>query len=87
MGPSEGEEFTLDHPFYFTIENNSTQTILFMGRMNDIERIYGAPDRIDYLPMAKSVRGAGLYDLQGRQLTSLPEKGLYILNGKKFVCP
>ena len=27
------EDFIIDHPFYFTIENKSTQTILFMGQV------------------------------------------------------
>ena len=27
-----------------------------------------------------------VYDLQGRRLTAVPQKGLYILNGKKYVC-
>ena len=26
-----------------------------------------------------------IYDLQGRRLTSVPQKGLYIRNGKKYL--
>ena len=31
------EDFIIDHPFYFTIENKSTQTILFMGQVLTID--------------------------------------------------
>ena len=27
----------------------------------------------------------GIYDLQGRRLNGIPQRGIYILNGKKFV--
>ena len=42
------------------------------------------PDGIITVKINKFTQGV-CYDLQGRRLTSAPEKGFYILNGKKYI--
>ena len=32
------------------------------------------------------IKNNKVYDLQGRRLNAVPQKGLYIINGKKYVC-
>ena len=32
------------------------------------------------------IKNNNVYDLQGRRLNAVPQKGLYIMNGKKYVC-
>ena len=34
----------------------------------------------------EKTRSGSLYDLQGRTIATAPQKGVYILNGKKYVC-
>ena len=35
--------------------------------------------------LTNNINNSKLYDLQGRCITVIPHKGLYILNGKKYV--
>jgi len=42
-------------------------------------------DQIEDLSPALSKREGAIFDLQGRRLSAIPAKGLYIKNGKKFV--
>ncbi|MBR5084513.1 MAG: serpin family protein [Prevotella sp.] len=81
------EDFIIDRPFFFTIESSKTNTILFVGRMKQIPGmagsstdIHGTPATSPALPVSPQ-----LYDLAGRRLNGLPQKGIYIQNGRKFV--
>lgn len=82
--PSPPETFVVDHPFYFTLENNVTHTILFMGRMMEIGKPANSPDGINN-PVTKPTSTRRQYDLQGRALRQAPAKGIYIQDGKKMV--
>ncbi len=76
--------FIIDHPFYFTIENNVTHTILFVGRMMEISQSAGSPQGIKDIPVTPATNHQ-IYDLQGRRLQYAPVKGVYIQDGKKRV--
>ena len=61
----------------------------------DFELVYSAKDGIPMLKVTQNVTGIStitndkvdnrIFDLQGRQLKSVPEHGIYIQNGKKYV--
>ena len=79
------EDFICDRPFYFTIEHNVTNTVLFVGRVMDILNKADVPDGI-VSPQVKQMRHTtGLYDLYGRRRSQSPQKGVYIVDGKKVV--
>ena len=78
------ETFTVDHPFYFTIEHLPTHTILFMGRMMEISSSAGSQQGIKNITATPEANHQ-IYDLQGRQLRHAPAKGVYIQDGKKRV--
>ena len=40
---------------------------------------------ISEIENSKSAADNQYYDLQGRRLNAMPQKGVYILNGKKYV--
>ena len=42
-------------------------------------------DGVEQLMIAPDDKEADRYDLQGRKLSSIPAKGIYIQNGKKYV--
>ena len=75
---------TINHPFYFTIEDNETGTILFMGHVRNIVENTGESASISSTPQSVPRDGAPIFDLTGRQLSSKPQHGFYIQNGKKF---
>lgn len=82
--PSKIIDFFVDRPFYFTIENISTNTILFMGKvMNPGTGQSGNPTSIADIP-APQPDNSPIYDLSGRQLKQIPAHGIYIQNGKKY---
>ncbi len=84
VGPEyEPEEFVVDHPFYFTIEHRPTHTVLFVGRMCQSDGFAASPSGITAPSGISRQSAPSLYDLSGRQLPSVPQKGIYILNGKK----
>ena len=77
-------DFFVDRPFYFTIENLSTNTILFMGKvMNPSTGQSGNATSIQDIPTSHPGNSL-IYDLSGRQLKQIPAHGIYIQNGKKF---
>ena len=78
------ETFVIDRPFYFTIENQSTHTILFVGRMMEIKKPANSPDGINHTPCLP-INNHQLYDLSGRAIKQAPHKGIYIDNGRKVV--
>ena len=82
--PSPSETFVVDHPFYFTLENNVTHTILFIGRMMEIGKPANSPDGIN-TPISMPTSTRRQYDLQGRALRQAPAKGIYIQDGKKHL--
>lgn len=81
---SPSETFVVDHPFYFTLENNFTHTILFVGRMMEIGSSAGSQQGIKNTPVTPEANHQ-IYDLQGRVLKQAPSKGVYILDGKKYI--
>ena len=82
--PSPPDTFVVDHPFYFTLENNVTHTILFVGRMMEIGKPANSPDDIN-TPISMPTSARRQYDLQGRALRQAPAKGIYIQEGKKHL--
>ncbi|MBR2192169.1 MAG: serpin family protein [Bacteroidaceae bacterium] len=74
---------TINHPFYFTIEDNETSTILFMGHIRNIVENTGESAAIASTPQSVHRADAPVFDLTGRQLSSKPQHGFYIQNGRK----
>ena len=74
VGPDEYEEFRVDRPFYFTIE--SQDAILFVGRVNELQSTAG----ISTVKVAP--KRDGIYDLQGRRLSQIPYRGVFVENGR-----
>ena len=68
---------TFNRPFYYTIEDNKTGAILFMGHVVSLDKEDTAVRQVT----ARDAQGA-LYDLTGRRLMAPPSKGLYICNGR-----
>ncbi len=86
--PEQPEEtITFDRPFYYTIEHNGTGSVLFVGRINQFDNntAHGSINGIN-TPVHKT-SPHNIYDLQGRHLNSIPQKGIYIQNGKKVLNP
>ena len=75
---------TINHPFYFTIEDNETSTILFMGYIRNIVENAGESAAIASTPQSVSRADAPIFDLTGRQLSAKPQHGFFIQNGKKL---
>lgn len=84
--PDTVVDFFIDRPFYFTIENLKTHTILFMGKvMNPGGDESHQPTSIQ--TPATQQPDAPVYDLSGRRLQHIPAHGIYIQDGKKFLRP
>ena len=83
--PEADEAFVINHPFYFTIENNVTHTVLFMGRMAQVQKSNNSPSGIMDKPVMQPTTRHQIYDLYGRKLQQIPQKGVYIQDGKKYV--
>ena len=83
--PEKNIDFFVDRPFYFTIENTQTNTILFMGKvMNPGGSISGEATGIkESLPDNQT--NAPVFDLSGRRLSHIPAHGIYIQNGRKYI--
>ena len=77
--PDEPKPFVIDRPFYFTIEHRPTSSVLFTGRVTQLQGTASISQ------VTETQQHDAIYDLQGRQLTSTPQKGIYIRNGKKYV--
>lgn len=79
-------EVRVDHPFYFTIEDNTTHAILYLGYIGNITQAQQAytPEALS-LPLNSLMPATSLYDLQGRKVNNLSRKGLYIRDGKKVI--
>ena len=81
---SDCEDFIINRPFYFTIEDRQTQSLLFIGRVSDFTG--------DKFEVATSIKQTttpssnnSCYDLSGRQVNPQTYKGIYIVNGKKMI--
>ena len=81
--------FHADRPFFYTISEQSTGVIFFIGQYLGP----GTASSVDIMDGALSTGDSGVYDLQGRKVGasndalldgSLP-KGIYIVNGKKVL--
>ena len=81
--PDYSTTMTINHPFYFTIEDNETSTILFMGHIRNIVENAGESSSISSTPQSVHRADAPIFDLTGRQLSAKPQHGFYIQNGKK----
>lgn len=77
------KDFKVDRPFYFTIENRKTETVLFVGRVTELDgpRVKDVSG-IDLITVTESNKP--MYDLSGRRINHIPQKGIYIQNGKKY---
>jgi len=81
-GIDECKEFKVDRPFYFTIENNYTSTVLFAGRVKSLNGAHITVPATGINTPDVDDENAPVYDLSGRRLNHVPERGLYIQNGK-----
>lgn len=82
--PAKIVDFFVDRPFYFTIESTKSKSILFIGRILDpgTEKS-GSTTGIE--TTSDSQKNAPVYDLSGRLLSRIPDTGIFIQNGKKFI--
>ncbi|MBR6320420.1 MAG: serpin family protein [Prevotella sp.] len=71
--------FRADRPFLYIISEQSTGVILFIGQYTGATTTSIAGNKL-----ASTGSDAYVYDLQGRRVTH-PQKGLYIVNGRKVV--
>ncbi|MBR1789611.1 MAG: serpin family protein [Bacteroidaceae bacterium] len=78
-GIPEEATFHANRPFFYTISEQSTGLILFMGQYTD-----GTADCI-VSPQAGKSSDNRLYDLTGRRLSLPPTRGIYIQGGRKRV--
>ena len=78
------EDFVVNHPFYFTIEDRETGTLLFIGRVSDFmgDKFEVATSISKFSPQ-KSVDAC--YDISGKIVNPQTYKGIYITNGQKAV--
>ena len=78
------KDFNVNRPFYFTIEHRKLETVLFAGRVTDVQG-----PRVQDLTVINEITEtpvtSTLYDLSGRRLNAIPERGIYIQNGKKYI--
>ena len=77
--PGESTSFVIDRPFYFTIEHHPTGSVLFVGRITQLQGTASLQQ------VTKAQQQGAIYDLQGRRLASTPQNGIYISDGKKYV--
>lgn len=81
--PSGGEfdvaEFIANRPFLYTINENSTGAIFFIGQY-----MGETTSHISDIHVQEPTDNA-IYDLTGRRLTTPPTRGIYIQNGQKIV--
>ena len=77
-------DFKVDRPFYFTIENRKSETVLFVGRVTELDgpRVKDVSG-ID--PVTVSDSEHRMFDLSGRQINNIPEKRIFIQDGKKII--
>lgn len=78
-GPAS-EEFIIDRPFYFTIEDNINGTILYAGHITNL----GTTNAIEDVTV-KTTSTPISYDLQGRRVGQKSMKSIFISNGKKVL--
>lgn len=80
--PEEFLDLRFDHPFYFSIEDNSTGTVLFLGKINNLNG-----------PLSQVATGINdiitpntipAYTLDGRKADG-NSKGIVIKDGKKMI--
>ena len=71
--------FHADRPFFYTISEQSTGVIFFVGQ-------YLGPDTASPIvsPLGEKEEGA-VYNLAGQRLDKLPQHGIYIRSGKKIL--
>ena len=81
--PSGGEfdvaEFIANRPFLYTINENSTGAIFFIGQY-----MGETTSHISDIQVQQPDDNA-IYDLTGRRLTTPPTRGICIQNGQKIV--
>ena len=85
MTPLEDyQDFHVDRPFYFTIQNSKANALLFIGRVTSLNAPVSLLENgiasINSQPSAFRC-----YDLQGRPVFRIPNKGFYIQNGRKIL--
>ena len=76
-------EFHADRPFLYLISEYSTGSIFFIGQyLGNTTTGLGDALRLNH---HEEINAKVVYDLQGRRLTGVPTKGLYIQNGRKVI--
>lgn len=73
--------FHADRPFLYTISEQSTGTIFFIGQYTGDGKAT-TPDAIMPMAIDKTTHPA-IYNLQGQRLQAPPAHGIYIVDGKK----
>ena len=74
--------FHANRPFFYIISEQSTGSIFFIGQYT------GEGNTSGLSPMIRETAPSdhpAIYDLQGRRLSAIPQKGVYIQNGKKIL--
>ena len=88
--PEDYQDFKVDRPFYFTIQNRKANTILFVGRVTQLAGELGQVDGVKR-PTPDPSRDGGekagaVYDLWGRKIAPLTlPRGIFIIDGRKVV--
>lgn len=80
--PKHYIDLTFDHPFYFSIEDNTTGTILFLGKINNLK---GPLSQVATSTNDIIISNATpAYTLDGRKADGY-SKGIVIKDGKKMI--
>lgn len=66
------------------IQEPSSNTWLVWDNFTLTYKGTSASDISETTEILHTVR-SGIYDLQGRRIATAPQKGIYIMNGKKYV--
>lgn len=75
-------DVTFDHPFYFSIEDNTSGTVLFLGKVNNLTGTQVSNPTAITTPTVPATRAT--YTLEGRKADG-NSKGIVIKDGKKMI--
>lgn len=79
-GEPDWNTFHANRPFFYTISEQSTGAIFFVGQ-------YTGPDTASHVSLTPSLsKGEGdIYNLSGQRLNSIPQHGIYIKGNRKVL--
>ena len=80
--PEPMAEFYATRPFFYIISERSTGAIFFIGQyMGDTTTEVGATLN----EKVQTTNDKDVYDLQGRKINGIPQRGIYIRNNRKII--